>query len=237
MTLKLMSTLAVEVAFSRTLLPAWKQSGRSIEIQWAPTAVLMKDIQAGARGDVVVMIDAQMERLAEQGIVRRDTIVPVARANFGLAVAPGAARPDISTPGAFVTALRAARSVGYSLTGASGQHFTAVMQRLGQTDVLERATTIPAGFTAELLLDGRADIAVQQISELMSVPGVEVLGPFPAPYQQPTDFSAAIFTDARAPERAAAFLDHLQTPEAGRAYRDGGLDSRLAPTLSKEPSP
>lgn len=231
MALHLLSTLAVEVAFRRAILPRWaEETGTAARVDWAPTSVLMRDILGGKRGDVVVMIDAQMDELVRAGIVNAASVIPIATANFGVAVAAGAAHPQIATPEGFVAAMAAARSVAYSLSGASGLHFADVMRTLGQTGVLDRATSIPAGFTAEQLLNGRADIAVQQISELMSVPGVEIAGPFPHPYQRPTDFSAACFADSRQPDAAQAFLDLLQSPAAARAYDAGGLVSRIAQT-------
>ncbi|TPE49768.1 ABC transporter substrate-binding protein [Amaricoccus solimangrovi] len=224
-----MSTLAVECAFKRDILPRWQAAGGEIRTQWSPTTVLMRDIGAGARADVVVLIDAPMAELADRGVVRRETIVPIARANFGVATLPGASRPDISTPEAFLAAMASAR-VTYSLTGASGLWFAEILRSNGAEAALERAVAIPEGFTAEKLVSGEADLAVQQISELMSVDGVEILGPFPEPFQRPTDFSAAIFTEAADPQEAERFLDFLQSAASEAAYRAGGLDPRLART-------
>lgn len=227
--LTLMSTLAVEVAFKRSILPRWAAAGHDAEVQWSPTAVLMDRVRGGERADAIVMIDEPMQSLADAGIVRAETVTPIARAGFGLAVRAGTAAPDISTPEAFKEALVSARAVAYSLTGASGIYFGDLVDRLGVGDVVKsRAVTIPAGFTAEKLISGEADLAVQQISELMSVDGVEVIGPFPDALQKHTDFSVAVFTDARNPDLAEEFVAHLTTPESDRAYRLGGLTSRLA---------
>lgn len=228
--LRLMSTLAVEVAFKRALLPRWSERhGDTVEVDWAPTTVLQERILDGARGDVVVLIDASMARLAAEGIVLEASIRPIARASFGLAVKAGAARPEIGDVDQFVAAIKAARSVAYSLSGASGLYFAKLIERLGiEAEVLPQATRIPAGFTAEKLLTGEADLAVQQVSELMAVDGVDIVGPFPPPLQQPTDFSAAIFKEAADPKLAGAFLDHLTSKEAHLAYGAYGLTSRLA---------
>lgn len=227
-TLRLMSTLAVEVAFKRQMLPRWRAAGHEIEVEWAPTSVLAREIDAGGRADVVVMIDDEMERLAAAGILDADTMVPIAQANFGVAVRAGTPVPDISTPEAFFATMAAAQRVAYSLSGASGIHFMALMRQAGLERVLERGVAIPAGFTAEKLVTGEADIAVQQISELMSVEGIEIVGPFPGHTQNPTDFSAAMFREAREPGEARAFLAHLRGASADAAYRAGGLVPRLA---------
>lgn len=226
--LRLLTTLAVEVAFKRRVLPDWRADHDDIEVVWAPTNVLMEKIREGARGDVVIVIDKPMAELAAGGIVAGDSIVPIAQAKFGLGVKAGAEKPDISTPEAFVETLRSAGRIAYSLTGASGQYFLALLDRLGIADeVLARAVSIPAGFTGEKLLDGEADMAVQQVSELMSVQGVDVVGPFPDPLQQPTDFSAAMFAEAENPALAREFLLHLTSRKAHEAYEAGGLASRI----------
>ena len=87
---------------------------------------------------------------------------------------------------------------------------------------------IHAGFTADKVIAGEADLAVQQVSELMAIDGIDVVGPFPEPYQKHTDFSAAIFTDSDAPELAAAFLEHLSDETAAEVYARCGLQPRTA---------
>jgi len=227
--LKIMSTLAVEVALTRWLLPSWRAAGYEADVQWNPTSVLKERIRAGDRADVLVMIDNSMHELAREGVVIADSITPIAQAGLGLAVAAGAPRPDISTPEAFLRALLEARSIVYSRSGASGIYFAELIQKLGIADrVNQRALVVPGGFTAKHLLTGECDLAVQQISELMSVDGVEVVGPFPQRYQMPTDFSVAIFADAEDRELAARFVTHLTSPQAAEAYDMGGLKSRLA---------
>ncbi|MBT2856505.1 ABC transporter substrate-binding protein, partial [Staphylococcus coagulans] len=87
-----------------------------------------------------------------------------------------------------------------------------------------RATIIPQGFTAEKLVSGEADIAVQQISELMVVPGIEMVGPFPEPVQEVTTFSAAILRGATDRDGALRFLAGLTTSKAAAAYHASGLE-------------
>ena len=118
--------------------------------------------------------------------------------------------------------------MAYSRAGASGIYFTALVERLGiAAEVNARAVTIPMGFTGEKVASGEADIAIQQVSELMSVPGVAVAGPFPPEVQTISTFDAAIFADAANPECAAAWMALLASPAAAKAYGDGGLVSRL----------
>jgi molybdate transport system substrate-binding protein len=227
--LTVMSTLAVELALQSALLPAWRAAGRAVDVEWSPTGVLLHRVRAGERGDVLIAIDEPIAELVEQGALRAESVRPLARASFGLGVKRGEPLPDISTPERFAQALLAARSVAYSLTGASGIHFRNVIERLDIADAVgARATAIHAGFTADKVIAGEADLAVQQISELMSIDGIDVVGPFPEPYQKHTDFSAAIFTDSDAPEIAEEFLDHISDATAAEVYARCGLTARAA---------
>lgn len=227
--LKVMSALAVETAFTRSILPEFeKASGLAIEMIWDPTTVLMKRIADGERADVVLLIDNSMDALVAEKIVEPESRVAVAQALVGVAAKAGAAHPDISTVEAFKTAMTSARAVAYSRGGASGIYFAELIQRLGIADAVnERAVTIPAGFTAEKVVSGEAELAIQQVSELMSVEGVEVVGPLPEGAQKPTDFSAAIFAGAENRDGARLFLEALTSEAASKAYREGGLVSRL----------
>jgi molybdate transport system substrate-binding protein len=225
--LTVMSTLAVEVAFKRTLIPSWIARGFDIDVLWNPTSVLMEQIMKGTRADAVVLIDDSMDELIRGDIVAADTVRPIASAVFGLGVRAGAKAPDISTPDAFVRALCEARAIAYSRSGASGIYFAELIRRLDIADKInERAVIVQAGFTAEKLLTGEADLAVQQISELMSIDGVDVVGPFPGPLQRPTDFSVGILRLANAPDVAGLFVEHLTGTMARRAYEEGGLQAR-----------
>jgi len=223
-----MSGLALEVAVNRWLKPAFETaSPYRLEIDWRPTTALMKSIAEGQRADVVIAIDGSMDKLCADRIVRPETRICLADSILGVGVREGAPKPDVSTVEAFKRALVGAR-VAYSRAGASGIYFTGLVERLGiAAEVNARAVAIPMGFTGEKVASGEADIAIQQVSELMSVPGVAVAGPFPSEVQTISTFDAAIFADAANADGAAAFMALLASPAAAKAYGDGGLVSRL----------
>jgi molybdate transport system substrate-binding protein len=224
-TLRIMSGIAFRGAFESVVLPAFARAhGVPVEIEWNPTNLLMKTIEQGGRADVVLVTDEAIDTLAARDLVEPASRVKLARALLGVAVKRGAAKPDIATAEAFRRTMLDARSVAYSQHGASGLYFADLIRRLGIADqVAPRATIIPSGFTAERLVTGEADVAVQQISELMAVEGVDVVGPFPAEYQAETPFSAALFQSCAHRSAAEAFLRQLATPDAMRAYREAGL--------------
>jgi molybdate transport system substrate-binding protein len=220
-----MCGIAFRGAFEAVVLPAFERAhGGPVEIEWNPTNLLMKAIDQGGRADIVIVTDEAIDALETRGLVQPGSRVKLARAQLGVAVKRGVARPDISTPEAFRRTLLDARSVAFSQYGASGLYFAELIRKLGIADqVAARATIIPTGFTAERLVTGEADVAVQQISELMVVDGTDIVGPFPHEYQVETSFSAAAFHDCAHLQAADAFLRQLRTPEAKRAYRAAGL--------------
>ncbi len=165
-----------------------------------------------------------MDTLAQQGIVDPATRIEVARSGLGLAVAAGSPHPEVGSLDAFRQALLSARSVAYSLAGASGLYFRGLIDRLGIAEEINaRATVISTGFTAETLLTGTADLAVQQMSELMAVPGIEIAGRFPDAAQTYITISAAVFRGAPNAALARAFLATLHG--AGAAFLESGLDT------------
>ena len=225
-TLRVMSSLAVRAAFDASIVPAFEaETGCKVAVDWTPTTMIMQRVAAGERVDVLVAVDGSMDGLVEQNQVDAASRAAIVESRLGLAVRAGAPHPDMSTLESFKRALVEARSVAYSHAGASGIHLETVLEKLGIADaVRSKATVIPAGFTAEKLVTGEADLAVQQVSELMVVPGVEVFGRFPDAVQAVTTFSAAIMREAVNRPAAERFLATLRTKEAADAYRAGGLD-------------
>jgi molybdate transport system substrate-binding protein len=229
-TVKVMSGLALEVAVNRWLKPKFEsESGLRLDIDWRPTAAIMRSIDAGDRADVIIAINDSMDRLVKDGVVDPASRAMLADSVLGVAVRQGASRPDISSLDAFKRTIVSARAVAYSQAGASGIYFAKLIERLGiAKEVNARAIVIPMGFTAERVAAGEADLAIQQISELMSVAGVDIVGPFPAEVQSVSTFDAAIFAEAGNRLGAGAWLRTLTSSAAAKAYADGGLVSRLA---------
>lgn len=210
-----MSTLGVA-----TVLRALKLDA---EIRFDPTARLLAAIADGARADIAILTDAGIETLMAQGVLAAGTRRDLAHSYVGLAVPRGAPQPAIRTVEELRATLLAAPSLAYSRAGASGIFFAELIERLGiAAEVNAKATVIPHGFTAELAARGEVALAIQQVSELMAVEGVDIVGKLPAEANTCAIFSGALFTGA-APG-AAALLDRLAAAMTPGALRAGGLD-------------
>ena len=141
----------------------------------------------------------------------------------------GAAHPDIATEAALRETLLGARSVAYSRIGASGIFFAQLIERMGiAAEINARATIVPSGFTAERLVNGEADLAIQQLSELKQVAGVEVVGPIPLHLQSPAVFSAGRMAASQRvrfnPTGLLKFLDLARGRAGAARVRAGALN-------------
>src|SRR5215470_3331087 len=181
------------------LIPAFERtSGTKIVITWGSTNGLVKDLEGGAGGDLAVLTAEAIDDLIGHGKVVAGGRVDLARSGIGVAVRKGAKKPDIGSPDALKRALLAAKSVAHSKSGASGIYFPTVLARLGITEAMQSKIVLPDPGTAvgEVVARGDAELGVQQISELLPVAGVEVVGPLPAELQKVTIFSAGVLAAA-----------------------------------------
>lgn len=219
-----MSALVIRGIVDDTILPEFEKGGSTARLIWDPTVALLKRIEAGERADAIVAIDYALDALADRGMLDIGTRRPVAQATVGVAVAAGAPRPDISSAAALRQTLLDTPSLVWSRAGASGIYFEKLIDRLGiGAAVRAKATVVPAGLTGEKVRSGEVALAIQQVSELLAVPGIDLVGPLPAEVQATTDFSAAVFSGADQPGAAARFIDVLLTPRAREAYERIGL--------------
>ena len=221
---RVLSTLALKGAVHRLAGQFGTISGVRIDADFAPTLALLDRLRGAEAADVVILTREGLDELAREGRVIADSCVDLARSYVGIAVKAGAVHPDIATEPALRATLLGARSVAYSRIGASGILFAQLIERLGiASEINAKAKIIPQGFTAERLVTDEADLAVQQISELQQVGGIEVVGPIPRQLQTPAVFSAgrmAASTNA-ASDRLLRFL---ASPEVEPVLRESGLE-------------
>ena len=222
--LRMLSTLGLMGAM-RSLSSAFEaETGIQVDADFAPTLALLKRLRGGEAADLVILTREGLDEMVAEGRVLA-AAADLARSYVGIAVQAGRAHPDIGSEAALRKTLLAARSVAYSRLGASGVYFAQLIVRMGiAAEINAKATIVEQGFTAERLLNGEADLAVQQISELKQVAGIEVVGPIPHDLQTPVVFSAGRMTNATQAAAADRLLRYLASPEVVPVLRQSGLE-------------
>jgi molybdate transport system substrate-binding protein len=221
---------AIKSATDELLPPFTRANGHTIKAHYAPSGALIPLFDRGEPVDVFLTDSAAIDEL-----IKRGKIVPgrtdLARTGIGIAVRRGAPKPDVSSPQALKRALLAAKSVGYAAPSAgsiTAAHIEWVFQQLGIAAEMAPKAKLsaggPNGRVSVLVSGGEAEIGLQQVSELLSNPEVEVIGMLPAELQQVTLYSAGITTSAREAEAAKALIKALSGPSAAAIYKAKGLD-------------
>lgn len=215
--MKVFSSPAVKKALDEVIDLFQQETAVEVTAVFEPTSQLVGRIEGREPFDVMIAVTGSFASLGP--IIDASTLTPVARAGIGVAVNEDAPAPDISTAESFVKTLRDAKSVAYSATGASGAYFATLLENLGLSEeVGSHATVVKKGYVAEAVVDGTADIAIQQLSELLFVPQAHVVGPLPSDLQHYTEFSAAVSANSTAPVDAESFVSFLASPAAQAKY-------------------
>ncbi|MFZ0029866.1 MAG: substrate-binding domain-containing protein [Pseudolabrys sp.] len=208
------------------LIPQFEnETGHKLKFTWGASNLLTKQVESGEAFDVVIVTPSLIKGLVQQGKVVDGSAVNLARVGLGVAVKQGAPKPDISTVEAFKSTMLNAKAIAYTTAGQSGLHFISVTEKLGIADqVKAKGKTIPGGAAAEFIVKGEADTAVQLIPELASVPGVEVVGPFPAELQNYIVLTGGVGTNAKDKVGAQALIKYLTTPAAISVIKAKGME-------------
>jgi molybdate transport system substrate-binding protein len=228
--LKALITTAMKAAIDELAPQFERGSMHKLRVNYGPSGALAKRIADGEGTDLVVIADG-VDELARRGKVFGDSRIDIARVGIGVAVRKGAPKPDIGTVEAFKRALHAAKSIAYvdpAAGGASGIYLATMMERIGiLAEVNAKARLARGGIedmVSAIVARGEAEIGLQQISEIMSVPGVELVAPLPDELQTVTVYTAGIPTNAREVEAARTLVKFLTAPAAAPVYKLKGLD-------------
>jgi molybdate transport system substrate-binding protein len=205
-----------------------RATGNRLSIGYDPANAVKRQIENGAAFDVAIVTRPVFDDLATQGKILPETRADIGRSGLGVAVRKGAPKPDIATTEAFKRALLAAKSVVRSTEGTSGIYFEKLLDRLGIAEAMRDKVKLgPSGRVAELVARGEADMAVQQIAELLPVTGAQYAGPFPPELQLYSEFAAGVASASKHREAAMAFIATLTTPSAVALF----TAARLEPIL------
>jgi molybdate transport system substrate-binding protein len=225
-------TVLTAGAFKQVLLaivPEYeKQTGNTVRVENDTTGAIVKRIEGGAAFDVVIVSPTALSELAKNGKVVADSRTNLARVGVGVVVKEGAPRPDISSVEAFKHALIAAKSVAYidpASGGSSGIFVDQLLDKLGiAAEVKAKANLIPGGAVADHIANGEAEIGIHQISEILPVKGITLVGPLPAEIQNYTVYAAGVSAASQHVDAARALIMLLSGPNAAAVLKSKGME-------------
>jgi len=226
-----LSTTAMKTTLDDLVPEFEKSTGNKVIIDFAPSAKIKQRVADGEETDVAIATAEGLEELIQTNKIVNGSRADLAQSRVGLAVQKGAPKPDISSAEKFKQALLAAKSIGTSNPvggGASGAHIAKVLEKLGIADAVKGKTTFgpggPAGLIGNFLVRKEVEIGLQQIPELMAVPGIDIVGPLPDEIQAITVFSAGLSTGAKEEQAGTALIKFLTTPNAKAVLKSKGME-------------
>ncbi|KRR29793.1 substrate-binding domain-containing protein [Bradyrhizobium retamae] len=215
----------------KALVPEFERAaGHKVLTAYGPsmgttTNAIPVRLERGEPADVLIMVGYALDDLVKKGKATADSKVDLVKSPIGVAVKLGTPKPDISTADALKRALLAVKSVAYSDSASGVYVSTEMFGKLGITEAMkDKARKIPATPVGEIVARGDAEIGFQQISELMPVEGIEIVGPLPDELQKITVFSAGIATVSKESEAGKALIKFLASPAARPEIVKSGLD-------------
>ena len=230
--IKVLSTTAMKTSIEE-LAPGFENAtGSTLTFSFGPSARIAKMVADGDAHDVAIVTDQGHDDLTRQGKLMPGVRADVARSAMALAVQKGARKPDISSAAKFKEAVLAATSVGMSNPvggGQSGANLVKIFEKLGIAEAMKPKCLYgpggPAGLIGNFLVRKEVEIGIQQMPELMAVPGIDIVGPLPPEIQMVTVFSAGISAAATNVEGAKALIAFLKTPKAAAVMRSKGMET------------
>ena len=224
--LKLLSSMAGREILAGLAAEFERATGQEVRTEAAGGVNVVKRIQAGEPVDVVVLTRDAIDKLIAEEKLISGSRVDLTKSGVAVAVRSGAPRPRIDTAEALRQAVLAAHSVAYS-TGPSGVHLEKVFERWGIRDEIKsRLVVAPPGVpVGSLIAKGEVELGFQQLSELMHLAGVDVVGPLPAEAQIITTFSGAISKHSGQPDAARALLRFMAAPAAAALKQRHGMEA------------
>ena len=222
-TLKILSGGAMR-SLMLDVVPLFEQaSGTKVDVRFALTSVLQKEIDDGAAFDVALLPRPELDALAQGGKIAAGTQTDVTHSAVGFCVRAGAAKPDIGTVEAFKRALLAAKSVGYS-DGPSGAYIANLLERLGIADEIKPKAKLTSRLVAEIVAEGEAEVGMQQIVAILPVKGADLVGPLPSELQNIIVYAAGVAAGSAQGGAARTFIAFMAMPEVVSLIRAKGME-------------
>lgn len=201
-----------------------RETGHRLALRFGPTNGFKPEIAAGAAFDVAVLTAPVIDEFIAAGRIVAGTRADIARSRVGVTVPPGAPRPDIGSVEAFKRALLQAESIAFTGQGASGQHFASLLPKLGIESEVRAKALVMEGLVATKVVSGEIALGIQQVSEILAVPGAVLVGPIPDAIQNVTVFSGGLGAAAADPAAARMLLARLAAPETRAIAAAKGME-------------
>lgn len=224
-TLSGISSMATRQLLADLALAYQQHSGVALAIESVGGVDAARRVQAGEPFDVVVLASDAIAKLIDSGRVAAGSRVDLVRSGVAVAVRAGAPRPDIGSEEAVQRAVLAARSIGYS-TGPSGVALTRLFERWGIAEALQGrlVQARPGVPVATLVASGEVELGFQQLSELLGVPGITIVGPLPPAIQIETIFSGGVCAASTQVDAVRSLLEFMASPAAAETQRRHGME-------------
>jgi molybdate transport system substrate-binding protein len=222
--IRVMATAAFKEAYLELVPQFERASGNKVVTTWASTLDIVSRIQAGEATDLTVMSGNAIDELITAGKLAKGSRTDIATSWVAMAVRKGAPKPDISSGAAFKRAMLAAKSIAYS-TGPSGVYLTGLFQRMGISGQLaSKVKQIKGEPVGASVARGEIEVGFQQMSELLPVPGIDIVGGLSKDIEEITFFATGRHADSRVVEAADALTRFFKAPAAHAIIRAKGME-------------
>jgi molybdate transport system substrate-binding protein len=225
--LRLISSMATRALLAELAADyAREPGGRRVALEAVGGVDAARRVRDGEAFDAVVLAAKAIDELIAAGRIVAGSRVDLVRSGVAVAVRSGAPRPAIGSEDALRRAVLAAPALAYS-TGPSGVHLQQVFERWGiAAEIAPRIVQAPPGVpVGTLVADGRVALGFQQLSELMHLPGIDVVGPLPPGVQIVTTFSGGVASASREPDAVRALLEWMAGPAGAAARARHGMEA------------
>jgi molybdate transport system substrate-binding protein len=226
-TIKVLTSGAFKQVVLAFVPPFEASSGHKVEVFEGTAGALQKRVDGGETFDVAIITPPVLKQYAEQGKVVPASVVTLAKVGAGVGVKAGSLLPEIRTVEQFRQTVLNARAVAYidpAAGGSSGIYLQGLFERLGiASQVAAKAVLVRGGYSAARIISGEADIAIQQISEILPVAGVTLVGPLPEEIQNYTQYAGGVATTSAHGAAAQAFLSTMSAASAADTIRAKGM--------------
>jgi molybdate transport system substrate-binding protein len=223
--IKVFTTRSIATVLNKIGPEFERTTGHKLNITTDVAIRLVRRINAGEPFDFLVAAPGQIDELIKDGKIIPETRTNLVRSGIGVAVRAGAPKPDISSVEAFKRALINAKSIAYLKEGQSGIYLAGMMERLEIAEPIKSKLTLPdTDIVSELVAKGEIELGMVVITQILTTPGVELVGPLPAEIQSYITFTAGVSADSRASEAAKELMKFIQGPEAVCVIKSQGME-------------